>query len=114
MKRLCWLLFAVFFLNTTLSSQSNSYADTWKLVDEALEQNLPETALRHLRELNLLVVKNQNLTQQVKVRLYELRIKAEKDPSQVGYLLAEAEKSASLLPVSAEKQLMYLMLADAY
>lgn len=114
MKRLCWLLFAVFFLNTTLSSQSNSYADTWKLVDEALEQNLPETALRHLQELNLLVVKNQNLTQQVKVRLYELRIKAEKDPSQVGYLLAEAEKSASLLPVSAEKQLMYLMLADAY
>jgi hypothetical protein len=114
MKRLCWLLIAILFLTTTVRSQSISNAENWKNIDEALEQNLPETALKLLYQFNQQALEQKNLTQQVKIMLYELRIRAGKDPSQTGHLLAEAEKSTSLLPVSAEKQLMFLMLADAY
>lgn len=114
MKRVSWLLIAVFFLITSVSSQVNWYTDAWKTIDEAVEQDLPETALKNLRELNQQALKDINLSQQVKIQLYQLRIKAEKDPSQVGSLLVDAEKSASLLPSSPEKQLMYLMIAEAY
>lgn len=114
MKRLSGLLFAVFFLITSLSSQENLYSMVWKTIDEAVEQDLPETALKKLQELHNQALTENNLGQLVKIHLYELRIKAGKDPSQVGNLLADAEKSASLLPSSPEKQLMYLMVAEAY
>lgn len=114
MHRTFSLLVLALYFTVGLSAQQNDYSNSWKMIEEAIEQDLPETALSELKKLRTIATIKGDLAQDVKATLYELRLKAAKDPSLTSELLTGAEAYTEQLKASPEKGLMYLMLAETY
>lgn len=114
MYRSISLLMLALSFTVGLLAQQNDFSASWKQIENVIEQDLPETAIYELQKLRNDAVIKGDLAQEVKAYLFELRLKAEKDPSLTGQLLTEAEQFTTQLKTSPEKGLMYLMLAETY
>jgi hypothetical protein len=114
MQRFPALIAVLFTCILSVSAQAYSYENAWKSIDKALEQGYPETALSELDSLIIEASRSGNLQQKVKATMYQLHIRAEKDPTTTGKLLQEAEAYAASLTDSPEKMIMYTMLVDSY
>ncbi|MDX9749151.1 MAG: hypothetical protein RBT57_11680, partial [Paludibacter sp.] len=114
MQRTFSLLLLALYFTVSLLSQQNEYSNSWKMIEKAIEQDLPETALSELKKLRNIATNKGDLAQDVKATLYELRLKAAKDPSLTSQLLTKAEKYTIQMKASPEKGLMYMMLAETY
>lgn len=114
MQRFPALIAVLFTCILSVSAQAYSYENAWKSIDKALEQGYPETALSELDSLITEASRSGNLQQKVKATMYQLGIRAEKDPTTAGKLLQEAEVFAASLTDSPEKMIMYAMLTESY
>jgi hypothetical protein len=97
---------------TAQNLQSNTQA--WKNVDQLIEQNLPESALKTLDSISSIADLNKDKQERIKVRLYQYRIQTEKDPDTTPVVLKEFEQFARDFEPSAEKQLLFCMAAEIY
>ena len=95
--------------------QVNSQVEAdWQTIDKLLEEKLPESALEKLDGLKQqlgVTIDNQEL---IKIKLYEYRILMEKNPDELVFVLNDLENFIENLGTSAEKQLLWCMLADLY
>lgn len=98
--------------STAQNLQVNTQA--WKNVDQLIEQNLPESALKTLDSISRIADLNKDKQERIKVRLYQYRIQTEKDPDTTPVILKEFEQFASNFESSAEKQLLFCMAAEMY
>jgi len=111
------LVFLTSFLIISLQTggQVNSQVQAdWQTIDKLLEEKLPESALEKLDGLKQqlgVTIDNQEL---IKIKLYEYRILMEKDPDELVFVLNDLENFIENLGTSAEKQLLWCMLADLY
>lgn len=111
------LVFLTSFLMISLQidGQVNSQVKTdWKTIDKLLEEKLPESALEKLNELKQRLgatIDNQEL---IKIKLYEYRVLMQKNPDEVVFVLNDFENFIENLGTSAEKQLLWCVLADLY
>lgn len=98
--------------STAQNLQSNT--QTWEKVDQLIEQNFPESALKVLDSISRTPGFNKDRQEQIRVKLYQYRIQTEKDPDTAPSVLKEFELFARNLEVSAEKQLLFCMAAEMY
>lgn len=109
------LLTAVLSIVVSSSAQNlQSNTQTWEKVDQLIEQNLPESALKVLDSISHTPGFNKDRQEQIRVRLYQYRIQTEKDPETAPAVLKEIEQFARDFEASAEKQLLFCMAAEMY
>ncbi|MEA4981867.1 MAG: alpha-2-macroglobulin family protein, partial [Paludibacter sp.] len=109
------LLTAVLSIVVSSSAQNlQSNTQTWEKVDQLIEQNLPESALKTLDSISHTVGFNKDMQGQIRVRLYQYRIQTEKEPDTAPALMKEFEQFARDFEPSAEKQLLFCMAAEMY
>ena len=112
------LLVLSFFL-FKMDSQSNTevqntWQNEWQNIDALLNQRLPESALKKLKDLETITYQHDNAQEMIKIKLYEYRILLEKDPEQTTSILKDFEEFIANLEPSSEKSLMWSMIAELY
>ncbi|MEA4937083.1 MAG: alpha-2-macroglobulin family protein [Paludibacter sp.] len=109
------LLTAVLSIVVSSSAQNlQSNTQTWEKVDQLIEQNFPESALKVLDSISRTPGFNKDRQEQIRIKLYQYRIQTEKDPDTTPSLLKEFEQFAHNFEASAEKQLLFCMAAEMY
>jgi uncharacterized protein YfaS (alpha-2-macroglobulin family) len=98
----------------TVAQNLQVNTQAWENVDQLIEQNLPESALKALDSISRIADLNKDKQERIKVRLYQYRIQTEKDPDTAPAILKEFEQFARAFEPSAEKQLLFCMAAEMY
>lgn len=101
-------------LSGIYSQTTNELSEKWKSVDQLLDEQLPESALKNLVDMQLSAEKTQNKQALIKVQLYRYRIQIDKEPDTAPKVFNDFEHYISTFEPSAEKQLLYDMLAELY
>ena len=99
---------------STTAQNLQSNTQTWEKVDQLIEQDLPESALKVVDSISRTTGFSKNKQEQIRVRLYQYRIQTEKDPDTAPAIMKEFEQFARDFEPSAEKQLLFCMAAEMY
>lgn len=109
------LVCSLFFVSSQADKHANSQNQpTWYAIDQLLGDNLPESALKKINKLKSELGMKADRQELIKIKLYEFRIRLEKDPDEATKVLEEFEEFVNQLENSAEKQLMWVNLAELY
>lgn len=105
------LLISLLIITVSITAQNTQ---TWEKVDQLIEKDLPESALKAIDSISQIAEATNNQQEQIKVRLYRYRIQTEKEPDTAPAVLKDFEQFAEAYVPSAIKQLMFCMAAEMY
>ncbi len=109
------LLTSLLVISIFTSAQNNqTNTQAWEKVDQLIEKDLPESALKAIDSISQIAEATNNQQEQIKVRLYRYRIQTEKEPDTAPAVLKDFEQFAEAYVPSAIKQLMFCMAAEMY
>ncbi len=109
------LLTSLLVISIFTSAQNNqTNTQTWEKVDQLIEKDLPESALKAIDSISQIAEATNNQQEQIKVRLYRYRIQTEKEPDTAPAVLKDFEQFADAFEPSAIKQLLFCMAAEMY
>ncbi|MEA4974728.1 MAG: alpha-2-macroglobulin family protein [Paludibacter sp.] len=109
------LLTSLLVISIFTSAQNNqTNTQTWEKVDQLIEKDLPESALKAIDSISRIAEATNNQQEQIKVRLYRYRIQTEKEPNTSPAVLKDFEQFAEAFEPSAIKQLLFCMAAEMY
>lgn len=109
------LLTSLLVISIFTSAQNNqTNTQAWEKVDQLIEKDLPESALKALDSISQIAEATNNHQEQIKVRLYRYRIQTEKEPDTAPAVLKNFEQFAEAYVPSAIKQLLFCMTAEMY
>ncbi len=101
-------------LSSSAPQKPSAQTVNWKIVDQLLEQDLPESALKELAKYEVKLNKSGNMQEIIKAQLYKSKIRMDINPHQAAESLKEIEEFTNSLDKSAEQQLMFCTLAEFY
>lgn len=109
------LLISLLIITVSITAQ-NTYTNTqaWEKVDQLIEKDLPESALKALDSISRIAEVTNNQQEKIKVRLYRYRIQTEKEPGTAPAVLKDFEQFAYIFEPSPIKQLLFCMAAEMY
>lgn len=90
------------------------FTEKWKIIDQYVDDRLPESANQLLDELYRQAAKDKNPGQIIKTKLYKSKLALQKDPDSAPVILKEFETFAGEFEASPEKSLLYAITADLY
>jgi len=105
------LLISLLIITVSITAQNTQ---TWEKVDQLIEKDLPESALKAIDSISRIAEATNNQQEQIKVRLYRYRIQTEKEPDTAPAVLKDFEQFAEAFEPSAIKQLLFCMAAEMY
>lgn len=105
------LLISLLTITVSITAQNTQ---TWEKVDQLIEKDLPESALKAIDSISQIAEATNNQQEQIKVRLYRYRIQTEKEPDTSPAVLKDFEQFAEAFEPSAIKQLLFCMAAEMY
>jgi len=110
------VLVSLILLNTVGVTAQNTHTNkqAWKNVDQLIEKDLPESALKALDSISRIAEATNNQQEKIKVKLYTYRIQTEKEPDTAPAVLKDFEQFAYTFEPSPIKQLLFCMAADMY
>ncbi len=105
------LLISLLTITVSITAQNTQ---AWEKVDQLIEKDLPESALKAIDSISRIAEATNNQQEQIKVRLYRYRIQTEKEPNTSPAVLKDFEQFAEAFEPSAIKQLLFCMAAEMY
>ena len=105
-------LLTIAVCTTAQNLRSNTKA--WENIDQLIENNLPESALKALDSISRIAYLNKDKQENIKVKLYEYRIETDKNPDKIPAIILDFEQFTNSFEASAEKQLLFCMVAEMY
>ncbi len=110
-----FLLISLIIITVSTTAQNtHTNKQVWEKVDQLIEKDLPESALKALDSISQIAEATNNQQEQIKVRLYRYRIQTEKEPDTAPAVLKDFEQFADTFEPSAIKQLLFCMAAEMY
>lgn len=98
----------------TAAQDTHTNMRAWENVDQLIEENLPESALKVLDSISHITESSNDQLEKIKVRLYQYRIRTAKEPDTAPAVLKDFEQFAHAFEPSSTKQLLFCMAAEMY
>jgi hypothetical protein len=110
------ILLTSFLVISISAAAQDTHTNTraWENVDQLIENNLPESALKVLDSISRTADSTNDQLEKIKVRLYQYRIRTEKEPDTAPAVLKDFEQFAHAFEPSTTRQLMFCMAAEMY
>lgn len=91
-----------------------SFEEKWKLVEQHIEQQLPESALDELKQMLVMAERYNQADEIFKIRLHQFRLQLEIDPDLSIQVLKEFEEMADGFTDAPDRAIVHAMLAELY
>lgn len=91
-----------------------SFEEKWKLVEQHIEQQLPESALGELKQMLVMAERYNQADEIFKIRLHQFRLQLEIDPDLSIQVLKEFEVMADGFTDAPDRAIVHAMLAELY
>lgn len=91
-----------------------SFEEKWTLVEQHIEQQLPESALGELKQMLVMAERYNQADEIFKIRLHQFRLQLEIDPDLSIQVLKEFEVMADGFTDAPDRAIVHAMLADLY
>ncbi|MCL1822347.1 MAG: MG2 domain-containing protein, partial [Prolixibacteraceae bacterium] len=107
-------LFTFFsFILLTASAQTQS-PDHWKRVDELIQKQLPESAMKEVENILDDAIRANDFNEIVRAKIYKIRLTADVNPDEATVMIKDFETFAQSYGKPEEKALLHSMLAELY